>query len=155
MWKSAAVLWWLCTTAFAQTLAIAPVTVDRGSANIFRIMLKPQAEKPITALQWDLVYREGLRIEPSGVVPGAASEAAGKSVTCARKPSDGSKERLACILIGGVEALSAGVIAIVRIEAAKATPIGERTVDLEKIIGVSAKLEPVPMENTKASITIR
>ena len=155
MWISVAFLLSLCTTAFAQTLEIAPVTVDRGSANIFRIILKPRAEKPIAALQWDLVYREGLRVEPSGVVPGAASETAGKSVTCARKASDGANNRLACILAGGVQALSAGVIAIVRFEAAKDTPKGERTVDLEKIVGVSTALEPIPLEDTKAPITIR
>jgi hypothetical protein len=155
MWTSPALLLSLCTTAFAQTLEISPVTVERGSANIFRIVLKPHPEKPIAALQLDLVYGEGLRIEPSGVIPGAASETVGKSATCARKASDGVNNRLACILAGGVQALSAGVIAIVRFEAAKDTPKGERTVDLEKIVGVSTKLEPIPLANTKALITIR
>src|SRR3954451_22013282 len=88
----------LCSTALAQTLEITPVTVDQGSANIFRIVLKPKAEKPIAALQWELVYREGIRIEPSGVVPGTASEEAGKSLTCARKPAAGADSILACIL---------------------------------------------------------
>jgi hypothetical protein len=156
MWISAALLLSLCMTGFAQMLEITPVTVDRGSANIFRIILKPRAEKPIAALQWDLVYREGLRIEPSGVVPGAASETAAKSVRCTSRPSDGGANyRLACILAGGVQALSAGVIAIVRVEAAKDAPSGEKIVDLEKVVGVSPGLEPIPVESTKASITIR
>jgi Ethanolamine utilization protein EutJ (predicted chaperonin) len=154
MWTCFALLF-LCTTAFAQTLEVTPVTVDRGSANILRIVLKSRAGKPLAALQWDLVYREGLRIEPSGVVAGAASETAGKSVTCARKPSDGANNRLACILAGGVQALSAGVIAIVRFEAAKDTSPGEKIVGLEKAVGVSPALEPIPIENIKALITIR
>ena len=156
MWIPTALLLFFCVTALAQTLEIAPATVDRGSSNIFRIILKPSAEKPIAALQWDLVFREGLRIEPSGVVPGAASETAAKSVRCAIKPSDGVPNyRLVCILAGGVQALAAGVIAIVRFEAAKDTPKGERIVDLEKVVGVSPALEPIPIGSTKTSITIR
>jgi hypothetical protein len=145
----------LCTTAFAQTLEIAPVTVDQGSANILRIVLKPRPDKPIAALQWELVYREGLRIEPASVVTGMASEAAGKSVVCALKPADGSGQRLACIVSGGARTLGAGAIAIVRFEAAKDTSPGEKTVGLEKIAGVSAALEPVPIENSKTTITVR
>ena len=145
----------LCSTALAQTLEITPVTVDQGSANIFRIVLKPKAEKPIAALQWELVYREGIRIEPSGVVPGTASEAAGKSLTCARKPAAGADSILACILAGGVQTISAGAIAIVRFEAVKDSPKGERNVAVQKIIGVSPTLESIPVETTKASISVR
>ena len=155
MWISAALLLSLCSTAFAQTLEIAPTTVDKGSVNIFRMVLKPHTEKPIAALQWDLVYREGLRIEPSGVVPGMASDAAGKSLTCARKPIEEGNYRMTCILAGGIQTLDAGVIAIVRFETAKDTPAGEQTVDVERVVGVSAKLEPISIENTKAPITIR
>ncbi|MCU1336769.1 MAG: hypothetical protein JWO19_2350 [Bryobacterales bacterium] len=155
MWICSALLLSLSMTTFAQTLEITPVTVDRGSANILRIILKPRSEKPIAALQWDLVYQDGLRIEPSGVVSGAASETAEKSVSCARKPSEGGANRLTCILAGGVKALSAGVIAIVRFEAAHDTPKGERSVDLEKVVGVSPALESIPMESTRTSITIR
>jgi len=145
----------LCSTALAQSLEITPVTVDQGSANIFRIVLKPKAEKPIAALQWELVYRDRIRIEPSGVVPGTASEAAGKSLTCARKPAGGADSILACILAGGVQTISAGAIAIVRFEAVKDSPKGERSVAVQKIIGVSPTLESIPVETTKASISVR
>jgi hypothetical protein len=120
------------------------------------MILKPRAEKPISALQWDLVYQAGLRIEPSGVVAGAVSETAGKSVSCASRPSDaGGNYRLTCILVGGVKAVAAGVITIIRVEAAKDTPTGERIVDLEKAVGVSPALESISIPSTKASITIR
>jgi len=155
MVTSAALLLSLCMTASGQTVEISPVTVDRGSTNIFRITLKPLAEKPLTALQWDLVYREGFRIEPSGVVSGEATEMAGKSVTCVRKAQDGANYRLACILAGGVQALSAGVIAIVRFEVAQDAPKGEGLVDLENVVGVSPALEPTPIKSTRTSITIR
>ena len=155
MWISAALLLSLCMTAYAQTLEISPVTVDRGSANIFRITLNPRAEMPIAALQWELVYRDRVRIAPSGVVPGTASEMAGKAVTCVRKAADISHYRLACILAGGAGALSAGVIAIVRVEAAQNAPKGEWLVALENVIGVSPALETIPLKGTKAPITLR
>ena len=155
MWTFAALLLSLCSTVFGQTLEIPPVTVDRGSPSIFRITLKPLAEKPLAALQWDLVYRDRFRIAPSGVVPGEASEMAGKAVTCVRKAPDGANSRLACIVAGGVQALSAGVIAIVRFEAAQNAPKGEAIVDLENIVGVSPALEPIPLKSTWTSITVR
>jgi hypothetical protein len=141
--------------AHAQTLEITPTTVDRGSANILRVVLKPSAEKPIVAVQWDLVYPESLRIEPSGVVSGAAAEAFGKSVTCANKLPDGANRRLTCILAGGVHALSAGVIAIIRFEAGVSTPAATLDVDLEKVTGVSPSAQSVPMKAAKTSVTVR
>ena len=154
LWIFAVLLLSVCATAFAQTLEIPAVTVERGSANILRIVLRSRAEKPIAALQWNLVYRDGLRIEPSGVVPGSVSEATGKSVTCARRQSDGAN-RITCILAGGVQVLGAGVIAIVRFEAPKDNSTGDGIIGLEKVVGVSPTLEPVPIQDVKASIAIR
>ena len=76
-------------------------------------------------------------------------------MVCAHKALDGANYRLACILSGGVQTIGAGVIAIIRFEAAKDAMTGEKIVDLEKIAGVSVALEPIPIENTKALITIR
>jgi hypothetical protein len=150
-----ALVFFLCTTAFAQTLEITPAKIQSGSANIFRIVLKANPEKPIVALQWDLVSQEGLRIEPSGVVPGMATETSGKSVTCARRPSVDGKSALRCMLAGGVQAIAAGVIAIVRFEAAKDAPKGGRFVDLTEMVGVSPKLESVSIEKTRTAMIVR
>jgi hypothetical protein len=145
----------MCVIAGAQTLRIAPVTAARGSTDIFRIVLKPRAERPIAALQWDLVYRDAVRIESSGVVAGTAPEAAGKTVACVSKPPAGGNHRLRCILAGGVQALAAGPIAIVRFEIPTNIPRGETPVLLERVMGVSTSLSSVPMEGTRASIAIR
>ena len=144
-----------CVLCLAQSLEINPVTVDRGSANIFRIILKPVAEKPIAALQWDVVYGGGLRIAPSWILPGAAAEIASKVVTCGPKPSQGSKHRWACILAGGVQPLPAGVVAIIRFEAASDAPRGEMTVELEGIAGASPGTEAISIKNVNAVITVR
>jgi hypothetical protein len=142
--------------AFGQTLETNPVSVARGSANIVRLALKPDAAKPLAALQWEFVYPAGLlRIEPSGVVPGPAAEAAGKSITCGQKPSNGKTLRLACILAGGIQTISAGVLAIVRADAAPDAPKGAMTLGLERVIGVSPSSDSIPIANTNVTITIR
>jgi len=141
--------------ATAQTLQVPPVTMDRGSANILRITLKPDPARPLTALQWDLVYRSGLRIEPAGLVAGSIAESAGKVLTCGRKSAQGVNQRLTCILAGGIKVMSAGVIAIVRLEATGEAPKGKLLVDLENVVGVSPALEHVSIEGAQASVTIR
>src|SRR5690349_20818643 len=73
----------LSVASSAQTLEIAPTTVERGSAGVFRIVLT--ADKPIIALQWNLRYRSGLRIEPAGIASGSATERAAKSTNCVLK----------------------------------------------------------------------
>jgi len=150
-----AVVFFLCATASAQTLEITPATIQRGSANIFRIVLRANANKSIAALQWDLVYQDGLRIEPSGVVPGPATETSGKSVTCALRPSVEGKSALRCMLAGGVKTVATGVIAIVRVEAPRDAPKGERFVEVTEIVGVSPKLESVSIGKTRNAMIVR
>jgi hypothetical protein len=130
--------------------------VARGSANIFRLALKPDPAKPLVALQWEFVYPAGaVRIEPSGIRPGSAAEAAGKSITCAERPPDGKALRLACILAGGIQPVSAGVLAIIRVDAAPEAPKGAMTLGLERVAGVSPAIESIPIARASVRITIR
>jgi hypothetical protein len=145
----------LCAAASAQALEGTAAVVDRGSANIFRIILTPRFHQQIAALQWELLYRNDLRIDPAGVISGTAAEQAGKSVSCAVRPSQGATRRLACILAGGIQSLPAGAIAIVRVEAASNAPTGKAGIQLEKVVGVSPSLEPIQMSGTTILVTIR
>ena len=74
---------------------------------------------------------------------------------CAPKPSEGANHRLTCILAGGVQALSAGVIVIVRFETNADMTESEMSVQLEKVVGVTPSLKSVPMKNTRVPITAR
>ena len=156
MWR---VSWFVLAfgmTAYGQAVEIAPpAAVARGSADIFRIVFKPGEGKPVAAVQWDLVYPEGLRIEPAGVVSGVAAESAGKSVTCAARPAEGRKRRLSCILVGGVQTLAAGAIAIVRFEAGANLAAGKVSVALEKVTGVSPSVQSAAMKGSVAEISVR
>jgi hypothetical protein len=150
------VLFLSAIAALGQSLEAESVTVARGSANIFRLALKPEPAKPLVALQWEFVYPAGLlRIEPSGILPGPAAETAGKSITCAQKPSDGKTLRLACILAGGIQTVSAGALAIVRVDAAPGAPRARMTLALERVMGVSSSIESIPIASASVRITIR
>jgi hypothetical protein len=141
--------------ARAQTLEITPVSVDRGSANIIRIALKPKADKPMVALQFDLAFPPALKIQGTDVVSGDAADSAGKSITCAVHPSPANGSVCTCILAGGQGALQAGTVAIVKFEAAADAAPGAVKLQLQNATGVSPDVKRVPIGNAEATITVR
>ena len=143
------------TGAWGQSLEVTASAVDRGSANIFRILLKSAAGKEPTALQWELAVPAQITIEVSGMVTGDAAEGAGKSLTCAAKKSEGAGRIFACVLAGGLKAIPEGAIAIVRYQAAEKAPPGKITVRLENAVGVSADLKKIVVSSGTGVITIR
>jgi hypothetical protein len=145
----------LVTYGSAQTIEIAPVAASRGFANIFRMVLKPKADQPLTALQWEFIYPNSLRIEPAGVVTSGAVEASGKLVTCAVRPPRESNQVLTCILAGGVKPLAEGTIVIVRFVASSEAARGVMNLRLEKVAAAFQSSERVSLENVKVPITVR
>lgn len=145
----------LVTPGSAQTIQIEPVAVSRGSANIFRMTLKPRAGQALTALEWEFLFPNSLRIEPAGVVTSGAAEASGKSVACAVRPPRESNQVLACLVAGGVKPLPEGTIVIVRFVAANDAKRGDANLRIEKIAAVSASSDRIMLANIKVLITIR
>jgi hypothetical protein len=145
----------MAATSWGQTLEMPSVAVDRGSANIFRIVFNPRADKPVAALQWELVAPGSLKIEAAGIVSSSGIEAAGKSITCSNRaiPQDG--EVSLCILAGGKQTIPGGAIAIVKFTAATDAKPGQAIVRLQKIQGVSSDLKKVAIADTSATMTIR
>jgi hypothetical protein len=151
--------WIVAATAWGQTVEMTPAAVDRGSANIFRILLHPQAgkpaDKPLLALQWELAVPRGLQIEASGVVAGAAADQAGKSVNCATRTDPKNGKICLCILVGGAQKIQEGAIAIVKVSAAADAQRGNSIVRMQKILGVSPDLKGVELADATTQITIR
>lgn len=139
----------------AQTLEMPSASVDRGSANIFRIVLKTQAQRPITALQLELVIPPGLRVAGDGIVPGDAAEAAGKSVSCSNPTETKNGTVFVCIFAGGFKPIQTGTLAIVRFSAASDSRAGTVSLGLRNILGVSADLRKIQLADTSSAITIR
>jgi len=145
----------ICCGAAGQKLEIPQVAIDRGGTDIFRIVLNASAQRPISALQWELVYPDSVQIDPSSVVAGEPAEKTSKSVVCRAAPSRGTENALACLIAGGVSALSTGTIAIVRFSALSKAPKGSARIELRKIVGASTSTERVDLENASGTITIR
>jgi len=145
----------LCAVGWGQTIEVEPVTVTRGSANIFRMSLKPRPDRPVAALQWEFLYPNSLRIEPPGVVTSGAVEAAGKTVLCVLRPPRESNQVLACVLAGGVDPLAGGTMVIVRFVATPEAARGVANIRIEKIVGASPTLERTVIENVRFPVTIR
>ena len=142
--------------AIAQALESSEISVERGSANIVRLMLKADPAKPVAALQWELAYQPGsFRINPTVTLPGAAAERAGKSLTCAPKTSDSKAIRLACVLAGGTKAIDGGVIAIFRVDADPQGRQGKTSIEVERILGVSPAMDSIPFPGVTIGVTVR
>jgi hypothetical protein len=145
----------LAAAGWAQKLDIPHLAVDRGSANMLRILFHPNTDKPIVALQWQVLVPAGLFIETSGVVAGTAAGSSGKNITCASRTDPEEGKICVCILAGGAQRLPKGPIAILKLTAAKDVPRGTLTMKLQKVLAVSADLQKIQIPDTTASITIR
>ena len=137
-------------TVWGQTITVSPATVEKGSANIFRIEFKPRSDKPVVALQWEMTPPRGIQIEAAGVVSGTATDAAGKSVHCSSRDAS-----CICILAGGNQPLKEGPIVIVKFTAANDAPLGAGIIRIRKIQGVSPDLQALPIAEANATITVR
>jgi hypothetical protein len=141
-------------TACAQTLTITPASVDRGTSNIFRILLKPAPNQALTALQWELAIPPGLRVDVSDIVASSAAESSEKTIACAIR-RDQPPVTIACLMAGGRRPLSEGAVAIVKFAAAANAHRGPFAVRVQKALGVSIDLKKIPIADSTATITIR
>ena len=146
--------WVTMTAAWGQTLQIPPVTVNRESANILRLVLTGRPGHPVSALQWELIVPRGLQIDAPHVVVGTAAESAGKSISCSNRNAPKGKICV-CVLIGGVQPIPDGAIAIVKFSTSGNTPKGKATVRVQNILGVSADLKKLPVPDSAGIITVQ
>lgn len=149
--------WLVCvamTAAWGQTVQIPPVTVNRDSANILRLLYTGRADQPVSAIQWELVVPKEVRIDAADVAPGTAAESAGKSISCSNRTTAAGKLCI-CVLIGGVKPIPDGAIAIVKFSTAADAPTGAATVKLQKILAVSVDLKKMPLTDAAGTIKIQ
>jgi len=138
----------------AQSLLVLPSPPAREESS-FRIIFASSEDKPLVALQWDLLLPDGVSLQ--AIKSGEAAESAHKSVTCSKIPSEDQKEttsqRHRCILAGGQLPLPDGPLAAVT---CKLRPgLREATVRLKKIVGVSRDVKPIDIEDAEGTITAK
>jgi len=143
------------TAAWGQTLQIPPVTVNRDSANILRLVFTGRPDQPVSAIQWELVVPREFQIEAADVVPGTAAESAGKSISCSNRTTPKEGKVCLCVLIGGVRPIPDGAIAIVKFSTAADLTKGTASVRLQKILGVSSDLKKLPVPDSSGAIKVQ
>jgi hypothetical protein len=143
---------------FGQSLSAPPSHSDGKSPGIFSVILDSPPGKAPAALQWEFSVPAAIAIVPADITIGKAAQSAHKSLTCAArssKPPVQRRLRYTCILAGGRDPIGNGSIAEVEYRPqwdVKGAPI---RVTIENILGASADLKRIPMENVDARIEIQ
>jgi len=136
----------------AQSLLILPSPPAREESS-FRIIFASSEDRPLVALQWDLLLPEGVTLQD--IKSAEAASSVHKSVTCskvrAEDQKDTASQRHRCILAGGQLPLPDGPLATVT---CKFRPgLREATVRLKKVVGVSREVKPINIEDAEGTIT--
>lgn len=149
-WLSTA---WLC----AQSLAVLPSETGPNKTGTFSVLLDTAADRAPLALQWDLSVPPVIAVRTEDITIGKAAQAAGKSLTCALNHSKKTsrKIRYTCILAGGREPLRVGPVAEVQYRAQWDPKGAPAQVEIENVLGVTGRLERIPMANVDVAIHIR
>jgi len=139
-----------------QTLRVPPSHAARETPGAFTIQIdSPPGRTPAT-IQFELSFPPALAVSVEDIAAGAAAEAAGKRLTCARsavKTEVPNGVRFACIVAGGQKPIGNGNLAVVRyhlLEDVGGAPI---RVPIEHILAVSSDLKAVHVPDVDAIIT--
>ena len=101
-------------------------------------------------MQWEISFPSAIAIGPDGIAAGAAAQAAGKSIACAKtapKPNANGAVKFVCILSGGLKPIGNGPIAVVHYRLQTDLQGAPIRIPIENILAVSADLTIIPMPN--------
>lgn len=141
-----------------QSLRVLTSRTDRGIPGQFTVLMEPQPDRPVLALQWEISVPPAIAIRKADIAIGKAAQSAGKLLTCAPKTNKQSptrEVRYACILAGGQAAIAAGPIAVVHYRPQTDVQGAPIWVAIENVLGVSADLKRIEIPNVAAIIEIR
>ncbi len=136
-------------------LRITQSATDLKSPGVLSIFLDSAQDNAPAALQWELSVPPVIAIDTADIKISKAAQAAGKSLTCARKAAVQRRSRYACILAGGQAPIPQGPIAEVQYHVeweTNGTPI---RVTFEKILGVSVDLKRIEIADVSATIEVK
>lgn len=155
---------WLISVAvstvalFGQSLMIPPSSTSLKTSGVFTVNIDSPPGKAPVAMQWEFWVPPVIAMSPMDVRIGTAAESSGKSLTCAIREHDpprGRGRRCACILEGGTAPIANGPIATVQYRVQWAVNGGPIHVAVERVLGVSADVKPIPIANAQGVIDIQ
>jgi hypothetical protein len=138
---------------WAQSLQILPFPPGGRGIASFQIMLISPAGKEPVALQWKLWVPDGVTVAVSDIIAGSDAEAAQKSITCSAARDGkgaGKGSSYGCVLAGGQKPIQTGSVAIVKCSFRPG--LHEATVRVQNILGVSADLKRIDLEDVEGTL---
>jgi hypothetical protein len=140
----------------AQALRVSalPGVAARDGAVTLEIASPPGKEP--AALQWDFSVPDALLIDAQSATAGKAAKSAGKAIQC-RMQFNLQGERTSfcrCLLIGGVNRIPNGPVAILKYSARPEAKAGKYGIDIVRAFAVSADAKKTPLHDATAGIEI-
>lgn len=142
---------------FSQTLRLSEASAAPGGHAMVEISFHKQTGKEPSILQWEVTIPSAkLSFPDESAVAGPAARTAGKSVTCAVRPSKNEATRtLGCILYGGLGPIPDGVVTELKLQVLPEAHPGKARVRVDHGLAVTRELAKVPMEPVETSVRIR
>jgi hypothetical protein len=140
----------------AQALRVYAVPAASGRDGAVTLEIASPPGKEPAALQWDFSLPDALLIDADGATPGKAGQSARKAIQCRMQVNpQGEKNRLfRCILIGGVDRIRNGPVAILKYSARPETKAGKYGIDVVRAFAVSVDAKKAPIPDVSAGIEI-
>jgi hypothetical protein len=142
----------------AQSLLLPPSMVTHGTSGSLLLSLQSPSGKAPVALQWEFTFPSNVVVDLADIVAGSAAESAEKSLTCRaveQKNGAGQGSLYGCILAGGQKPIPNGPVATVRYRVPSETRQIAEKIRVGKVIGVSADLKRIEIQDLQAAIVVK
>lgn len=139
---------------FSQTLSIS-ADVDSARKETVLTVSLADTHSTLTAIQWDLISPEQLKVAAGSAELEAGLKEAGKTLHCANHPGDDPKAiKQVCLLVGGQKTLPDGTIAKVHVSIPAGTGSGKYSIELRQAEGVTSNGKRVSLKGSPGVVTI-
>jgi hypothetical protein len=140
----------------AQALQVSALPGVSGRDGAVTLEIASPKGKEPAALQWDFSVPDALLIDADSATAGKAAQNARKAIQC-RMQFDLQGEKKSffrCILIGGVDRIPNGPVAILKYSARPETKAGKYGIDVVRAFAVSVDAKKAPLQDASVDIEI-
>jgi hypothetical protein len=140
----------------AQALRVYALPGVNGRDGAVTLEIASPPGKEPAALQWDFSVPDALLIDAGSAAPGKAGKSGGKAIQCRMQFNLQSEKKSfwRCILIGGVNRIPNGPVAILKYSARPETKAGKYGIDVVRAFAVSVDAKKAALQDASAGIEI-
>ena len=142
---------------FSQTLQFSSASAPAGDRIVIEMSLQSLTDVEASTLQWEITIPAAqLTFLDKETAAAPAAQAAGKTVSCAVKPSTPPESSAVCMMYGGRESIPNGAAAArLMFKSVPDATLGPTArVQISHALAVSKELKRIPLKDTEAIIKI-